>query len=179
MKNKRLKILLLLLITSLSTISQNKVAVEFGRNVFGYRSQFTHQELYIRGVYEFPTNHRGYKQVGVGIKLFSNVGDFDNVSEVIVYSGYTWEDVVLDRLNLSLNGSFNLNSFNILLIPSLGVQLQISYDVVDGVSLFVNMDNVGNLERGELYPDTLNRDFLKQNISIYGGVKIDILDTRY
>ena len=107
------------------------------------------------------------------------MGDFDNVSEVIVYSGYTWEDVVLDRLNLSLNGSFNLNSFNILLIPSLGVQLQISYDVVDGVSLFVNMDNVGNLERGELYPDTLNRDFLKQNISIYGGVKIDILDTRY
>ena len=68
---------------------------------------------------------------------------------------------------------------SLVFITSLGVQLQASYEVINGVSLFMNVDNVSHLERDELYPDVLNRNMLKQNISVYAGVKIDIFDTRY
>ena len=179
MKNKRLKIVLLLMVASLSTLGQDRISMEFASNVLGYKSQFQNQELFVRGMYEFPTDYVGHWQFGVGVKLSSNVGDFDNVSEIIVYNGYTFEGVITDKLDVSFNGSLNLNNFSLLFVTSLGVQMQVSYELFNGVSLFVNVDNVNHLERDELYPDTLNRNWLKQNISVYGGIKIDIFDTRY
>jgi hypothetical protein len=175
---RRFSLLVLATMTSLYVSGQSSITMEFGSNVLGYKSQYQDQELYARGMYEFPTNYVGYWQFGVGVKLSSNVGEFDNVSEVLVYTGYTLEDSMVKGLDVSLNGSFNLNSFSLVFVTSLGVQLQASYEVFNGVSLFMNVDNVSHLERDEIYPDTLNRNLLKQNISVYAGIKIDILDTR-
>ena len=178
MKN-RLKVFLLLFFMPLVTIGQSKVSLGIGSNVLGYKSQFQNQELIVRGMYEFDTDYVGHWQFGVGVKLSSNVDGFDNVSEIIVYNGYTLEEFITEKLDISMNGSLNLNSFSLVFITSLGVQLQASYEVINGVSLFMNVDNVSHLERDELYPDVLNRNMLKQNISVYAGVKIDIFDTRY
>lgn len=167
------------MLTSLSIFGQEKVSMEFGSNILGYKSQFQNQELFVRGMYEFPTDYVGYWQFGVGVKLSSNIDGFDNVSEIIIYNGYNFKGFTGEKLDVSVNASFNLNSFSLLFVTSLGVQLQVSYEIFDGVSLFANVDNVSHLERDELYPDTLIRNMLKQNISIYGGVKIDIFDTRY
>jgi hypothetical protein len=175
----RIKLILLMMLTSLSIFGQEKVSMEFGSNILGYKSQFQNQELFVRGMYEFPTDYVGYWQFGVGVKLSSNIDGFDNVSEIIIYNGYNFKGFTCEKLGVSVNASFNLNSFSLLFVTSLGVQLQVSYEIFDGVSLFANVDNVSHLERDELYPDTLIRNMLKQNISIYGGVKIDIFDTRY
>ena len=169
------------MLTSLSIFGQEKVSMEFGSNILGYKSQFQNQELFVRGMYEFPTDYVGYWQFGVGVKLSSNIEGFDNVSEIIIYNGYNFRGFFTDeKLGVSVNASFNLNSFSLLFVTSLGAQLQVSYEIFDGVSLlFADVDNVSHLERDELYPDTLIRNMLKQNISIYGGVKIYVFDTRY
>ena len=177
--NKKIVIFAILLMSTIYVSGQSKISMGFGSNVLGYKSQFQAQELSIRGMYEFPTDYAGHWQWGVGVKLSSNVEGFENVSEIIIYNGYSFEEVIWDKLEVSINGSFNLNSFSLLLVTSLGVQLQASYELVNGVSLFVNLDNVSHLERDELYPDVLNRNLLKQNISVYAGIKIDIFDTRY
>jgi hypothetical protein len=182
MKNlsKKLPIFAVILLMCLPIYGQEKVSMEFGSNVLGYKSQFQNQELFIRGMYEFPTDYVGNWQLGVGAKLSSNIDGFDNVSEIIIYNGYNFKGLFTDeKLGVSVNASFNLNSFSLLFVTSLGVQLQVSYEIFDGVSLFANVDNVSHLERDELYPDTLIRNMLKQNISIYGGVKIYVFDTRY
>ena len=181
MKNikKQLIIAIALLSLPLNIEGQNAITMEMGSNILGYKSQFQNQELFIRGMYEFPTDYVGHWQFGVGVKLSSNVDNFDNVSEIIVYNGYSFEGVFNDeKLDISLNASFNLNSFGLLFVTSLGAQLQVSYEIFNGVSLFTNIDTVSHLERDEIYPEVLNRNFLKPRISIYGGMKIDIFDTR-
>lgn len=180
--NKKLSILIVVLLTSLSMNSQSKVTLETGANVLGYKSHFQKQELLVRSMYEFATDYVGHWQLGVGVKMSSNIDGFDDVSEIIIYNGYSFEGLFNnENLDVSLNASFNLNSFSLLFVTALGVQAQVSYEVINGVSLFMNIDNVSHLERDDLYPDDklLQRNLLKQNISVYAGIKVDLFDTRY
>lgn len=177
---KRLSLLVLLMLTSLAVSSQNKLTLEFGSNVLGYKSQYQEQDLYLRTMYELPTNYIGHWQLGFGSKYskVQNMEDNEDIVEFIFYSGYTWEDVITKGLDMSFNGSFNLNSFSLLFVTSLGLQFQTLYEISKGVSVFMNLDNASHIERDSLYPNSLNRRLLKQNISIYGGIKVDLFDAR-
>ena len=178
--NKKSLLIIVIILTSLTINCQSKITLEAGINALGYKSQFQKQEDFVRVMYEFPTNYVGHWQLGVGVKMSQNTAEYDNVSEIIVYNGYTIEEFLTEKLDISFNGSLNLNSFSLVFITSLGVQFQASYELFKGMSLFVNVDNVSHLEKDELYPnEMLQRNLLKQNISVYAGIKIDIFDTRY
>jgi hypothetical protein len=132
-------------------------------------------------MFKLNNRYNGNWQVGFGAKYseVKNTKDNEDLVELIFYAGQTWEDVFTDKLDISLNGSFNLNSFTLILVTSLGLQLQASYEVYKGVSVVLNLDTVSHIERDSLYPDTLNRNFSKQNLSVYGGISIDLFNNIY